>query len=223
MKKKFVIAGSFLLSIIVLQSCGNNSSSTTDTTTDTSVAKTNEGMTKKSMETSDLMNNELMEAMHKSMMEIKMTGDFDVDFANTMIQHHQEAIDMSEVELAKGNDPQVKSWAQNIITAQKKEIDQLQQIVKNHKSSGKEMEGNHNELKGSMDKMMNDMMAMKMTGNIDKDFITMMIMHHESAVTMAKAELSKGENAGLKKMAQKIIEDQSAEIKEFKNWLDKNK
>ena len=219
MKKTFLMAGAFILGTFIFQSCGNDNSTTDETKMDSTMTTQN----KDTMTTNDPVNNDLMTAMHKSMQEMKMTGDFDQDFANTMISHHQEAIDMSEVEMSKGTDSQVKGWAQNIITAQKAEIDHLQQVVKNYKSSGKAMEEDHNELKGSMDKMMNDMMAMKMTGNLDNDFVTMMIMHHESAVTMANAELSKGKNAELKKMAQKIVKDQTAEIKEFQNWLNKNK
>ncbi len=213
------MAGSFILGTVVFQSCGNRDSTNANANKDTTITT----QTKDSMTTNNPGNNDLMAAMHKSMQEMKMTGDFDVDFANTMSTHHQEAIDMSEVELAKGNDSQVKGWAQNIITAQKAEIDQLQQVIKNYSSSGKAMEGDHNELKGAMDKMMNEMMTMKMTGNTDKDFVMMMVMHHETAMGMAKTEISKGKNAELKKMAQKIVEDQSKEIDEFRNWLDKNK
>lgn len=58
-----------------------------------------------------------------------------------------------------------------------------------------------------------------MTGNTHKDFVMMMIPHHESAVTMAEDELSYGKQPELKKMAQKMIADQSKEITEFKAWL----
>lgn len=218
MKKSIVIIGSFILGIVVFQSCGNNNSTNTDTKTDTSTTQTKDNMT-----TTNPMNNDMMNAMHKSMKEMKMTGDFDEDFANTMIQHHQEAIDMSEVEVAKGNDAQVKGWAGNIITAQKAEIGQFQQVLKNYKSSGQKMGENHNELKEAMDKMMNDMMTMKMMGKMDQDFVMMMVKHHETAITMAKDEISKGKNSELKKMAQKIVEDQGKEIKEFQTWLDRNK
>ena len=60
---------------------------------------------------------------------------------------------------------------------------------------------------------------MKMSGDADKDFVMMMIPHHESAVTMAEDEISHGKEYELKKLAQKIIADQNKEIKEFKDWL----
>ena len=164
---------------------------------------------------------ESMNGMMASMNAMKMTGDFDLDFANMMIMHHQAAIDMSEIELTKGSDAQVKTWAQNIITAQKAEIGQMQALAKNIKvpEMKKESGEMHNELGETMKMMMAKTRAMTMSGNTDKDFVMMMIPHHESAVTMAEDEISHGKHYELKKMAQKIIADQNKEIKDFNAWL----
>ena len=56
---------------------------------------------------------------------------------------------------------------------------------------------------------------MQMTKDTDQDFARMMIFHHESAVKMAKAELSNGMNNELKTMAKNIIADQAKEIGEM--------
>lgn len=55
-------------------------------------------------------------------MQQPMTGDADRDFAAMMIAHHQGAIDMANVELRYGKDPQLRELAQDIIQAQEKEI-----------------------------------------------------------------------------------------------------
>lgn len=72
---------------------------------------------------------EMMNA-HKKMMDgmtaMKSTGDPDKDFAMMMVPHHQGAIDMAEVELKYGKDPQLKKMAQEIIEAQKKEIEEFE-------------------------------------------------------------------------------------------------
>lgn len=55
-------------------------------------------------------------------------------------------------------------------------------------------------------------MAIKPTGNVDKDFAAMMIPHHQGAIDMAKAELQYGTNEQLRRIAQEIIVDQQQEI-----------
>lgn len=53
------------------------------------------------------------------------TGDADKDFVARMIPHHQGAIDMAEVELKYGKDPQLRKLASDIVKAQRKEIDTM--------------------------------------------------------------------------------------------------
>jgi len=67
-------------------------------------------------------------------------------------------------------------------------------------------------------RMMHDMDAVKPTGDADKDFIMMMIPHHQGAIDMAKVELQYGRDAMLKAMAQDIITSQQREIEEMKKW-----
>ncbi|MBL8696991.1 MAG: DUF305 domain-containing protein [Alphaproteobacteria bacterium] len=68
------------------------------------------------------------ERMHKDM-AIRFTGDADKDFAAGMIPHHQGAIDMAKVVLAHGKDPEIRKLAEDIISAQEKEIAQLKAIL----------------------------------------------------------------------------------------------
>ncbi|MEO7922206.1 MAG: DUF305 domain-containing protein [Chitinophagaceae bacterium] len=220
MKSSILITATLFTAGFLLQSCGNENNNSVKTDTDTTMSNMEH---KDNMDMKN-MNNEMMESMNGMMTKMdamKMTGDFDLDFANMMIMHHQAAIDMSAVELAKGSDAQIKSWAQNIITAQKAEIGQMQALIKNYKMPEMKKENSemHNELGETMKTMMDKMKAMTMSGNTDKDFLMMMVPHHESAVTMAEDEISHGKNYELKKLAQKIVEDQNKEIKEFNDWL----
>jgi uncharacterized protein (DUF305 family) len=72
-------------------------------------------------------------------------------------------------------------------------------------------------------KGMKDMGAMKSSGNTDHDFAMMMKMHHQSALDMAEVELQQGKDPKMRSMAKKIIEAQKKEIKEFDQWLAKQK
>ncbi|MGE3770439.1 MAG: DUF305 domain-containing protein [Bdellovibrionales bacterium] len=65
---------------------------------------------------------DVMNDMHKAMAAVKPTGDPDIDFAAGMVPHHQGAIDMAEVLLAKGDDPKLRRLAREIIVAQRREI-----------------------------------------------------------------------------------------------------
>jgi uncharacterized protein (DUF305 family) len=59
------------------------------------------------------------------MQKMPMSGDTDKDFAAMMKIHHQQALNMAELELANGKSPELKAMATQIIVAQKKEIAQF--------------------------------------------------------------------------------------------------
>jgi uncharacterized protein (DUF305 family) len=63
----------------------------------------------------------------------------------------------------------------------------------------------------AMKKMMNDM-AVKPTGDVDVDFVAMMVPHHQGAIDMAIAVLRYGRNAQIRRLAQEIIVTQQQEI-----------
>ncbi len=69
--------------------------------------------------------------------------------------------------------------------------------------------------------MMRDMDA-KPSGDADRDFVTMMLPHHQGAVDMAKIELQYGKDPKLRAMAAGVIEAQEAEIAGMKSWQAKH-
>ena len=71
----------------------------------------------------------MMGNMNEKMSAMPMSGNTDVDFAAMMRVHHQGAIDMAEAELKTGKNARMRTMAKNIISAQKKEIKQLEKFL----------------------------------------------------------------------------------------------
>jgi hypothetical protein len=80
------------------------------------------------------------------------------------------------------------------------------------RSYGSEEQQFLSENEAAMKKMMADM-TIKPTGDVDRDFVAMMVPHHQGAVDMAKAELKYGHNEQLRRLAQQIVTMQQQEIK----------
>ena len=169
--------------------------------------------------------NLMMDTMHAIMgrMEsIKMTNDPEIDFATMMMMHHEGAINMANVELKSGSNDSLKRTAQKIITEQQTEIQQFETILSTLTVDNVDMEYMMEQMDG-MKKMDKAIDVELITGNIDNDFATLMIWHHQSAIDDASGYLHHGNNAELKIMANNIIEAQTMEIGELAVWLKVNK
>jgi uncharacterized protein (DUF305 family) len=109
----------------------------------------------------------------------------DERFIDAMVPYHQGAIDMANVALENAEHPEIQQLAQNIISAQEAEIDELKAIKqREYGTSEGPTETSPEEMK-----MMGVMAAPKDLANeqpFDKAFIDAMIPHHQSAIDMAQ-------------------------------------
>lgn len=166
--------------------------------------------------------NEMHESMRIMMLQMhstKQTGNNNVDYATLMLAHHKAAVEMSKLEVVKGNNEEMKAFAQKVIDDQNKEIAMMQDfIAKAPSTASSNSEAFQKALSQSMMAMMKD--SLKNYNDIDKDFAAQMIPHHQSAVDMAEAYLQYGSDPSLKTLSQNIVDSQTKEIDWLKQWLD---
>jgi len=148
------------------------------------------------------------------------TNEADIMFATMMIEHHRQAIEMSDAVLTKEDvDPRVTSLAEDIKAAQQPEIDLLEGWLEEWGAdSGTGMDGmDHGD--GMMtEEDMQDLEAA--TGpDASRLFLEQMIEHHNGAITMAQDQVDDGQNPDAVALAQKIVDDQSAEIETMEDIL----
>lgn len=142
----------------------------------------------------------------------------DVAFAQMMIPHHMQAVEMSDIMLAKAElPPAITSLATRIKAAQGPEIETMTGWLKSW-NQPTQMPPGH-----SMPGMMGDDDISKLKAAQGTEaarlFLNQMIAHHEGAVTMARTETSDGKNSDAVALSKAIVTAQEAEIKEMKDLL----
>jgi uncharacterized protein (DUF305 family) len=142
----------------------------------------------------------------------------DVMFAQMMIPHHRQAVEMAGLAPSRASSAQVKTLAAGIEKAQAPEIAKMTGWLRAWGAPAA-MTGMHHDMPGIMsDKDMTSLKALKGAA-FDKAFLRMMIEHHRGAVTMARAEDRSGQNADAKALAASIVRTQSAEIATMRDLL----
>lgn len=150
-------------------------------------------------------------------------NDADVAFASMMIPHHQQAIEMSDMILAKdGIDAPVTDLAQQIKDAQAPEIAQMQGWLAGWGAnpSPSDMSDMDHGGDGTMSQADMDALDQATGSDAARLFLTGMVKHHQGAITMAQEEVANGENPDAKKLAESIITTQQAEIEEINTLLE---
>ncbi|WP_141576737.1 DUF305 domain-containing protein [Actinomadura sp. WMMA1423] len=145
-------------------------------------------------------------------------NDQDVMFAQMMIPHHRQAVEMADLAAARASSAEVRSLAAQIKRAQAPEIEQLGGWLKGWGASvpapGTTGMGgmHHGGTSGMMsERDMKELAAAKGRA-FDRAFLEMMIEHHEGAVAMARTEESAGRSPEARRMAGSIVSSQTAEI-----------
>lgn len=209
MNKKVLVAGISAVAVLTAAACGDSSSETATSPNGSSV-------------TSVITASAEEDAAHNQA---------DVMFAQMMIPHHEQAIEMSDIILAKNAIPEpVMGLAEQIKAAQGPEIEQLRAWLEQWDASAMP-DGDHN--MPDMDGQLPDMHEMEgMLSEQDLQqlsdaegteaarlFLTQMIAHHEGAVSMAETEIDDGQFPDAVAMALTIVETQQDEIDTMRELL----
>lgn len=153
-----------------------------------------------------------MPGTEHDMSKMDEAGPYDALFIDSMIMHHQGAIEMANQALDEATKPEIKALAEAIIKAQEAEIAQLQEWRKDWYPDQAPTAG-----------MGMDMGTMEVSSDsskpFDQRFIEAMIPHHEGAIAMAKDAQQRAEHQEIKTLSGEIITAQEGEITQMQQWL----
>jgi uncharacterized protein (DUF305 family) len=154
----------------------------------------------------------------------------DVAFAQMMIPHHQQAVEMADLALEQAQSPEVLALAQQIQGAQQPEIDEMTTWLQDWGApvptseaavdhSGHDM-GGMGAGTGMMSAEQMDDLAAASGAEFDQMWLDMMIVHHEGAIAMSRQVLDTTSDPRVERMAQAIIDGQTAEIATMQQLID---
>lgn len=141
-------------------------------------------------------------------------------FVTMMIPHHQQAIDMADIVLAKTDvAPQVTALAQQIKDAQGPEIETMRGWLQDWGVDYDDSMGGMGHGDGMMSD--DDMTALEDASGPEASrlFLEQMIVHHQGAIEMAEMALESAQNPDVTALATQVIEDQTAEIATMQDLL----
>jgi uncharacterized protein (DUF305 family) len=162
-------------------------------------------------------------------------NDADIRFAQMMIPHHRQAVEMAEIAVDRAENPDVKALAEQIQGAQDPEIETMTGFLEAwgadvpaddgmagmNGMAGMDHSGmdGMSEMSGMMTPDQMDQMRNATGAGFDTMFLEMMIVHHEGAVADAQRELDEGASPQAKERANQIIAAQTAEIDQMRQML----
>lgn len=162
-----------------------------------------------------------MNTMMEKIYNIKMSGDFDKDYVAIMKEFQQGGIDLSKVYEMSGEDPKLLEHARVSAVVLKENQKQLKEFYNKDitTTSGK---SEHHDLMFTLNRMMKEIKEKGHSGNLNNDYVAIMVAYNWAHSEMAKAELAHGRDSELKTKATEIIEEFSCHHNDLVDWLNKN-
>jgi uncharacterized protein (DUF305 family) len=149
-------------------------------------------------------------------------GPADIRFVEMMVPHHEQAVEMAALAPTRATSDKVKGLADRIGAAQTAEIKQMRSWLRQHIRSvhGHGSAAGHSmNMPGMATPQQMDQLKNSTGQGFDRLFLTLMITHHQGALTMAHEELTKGTDVLIQEMAQEVVVTQTAEINRMRTLL----
>lgn len=145
----------------------------------------------------------------------------DFAYIRMMIEHHRQALVMTDLAPDRAKSSKIKRLAERISAGQKPEIEAMKGWLKTNGGTKDQGGGapdhagghGHGSMSGMATEKQLDQLRAADGADFDKLFLKLMITHHSGAVSMATDVLSKGNNLRVEEMADDVISQQSAEIR----------
>lgn len=160
---------------------------------------------------------------------VTQATEFDRQFIDMMVPHHQSATEMAKLALTRSTRPEIKTLAQAIISAQEGEIAQMKGWRKQWYGSDQTpamdkmpmlpgMGDGMGHGGGATMDMTKDMATLRTADPFDRQFIDAMRDHHRLAIEAGRLAQTQGKRTEIRDLGTRIIADQQREIDQMNEW-----
>jgi uncharacterized protein (DUF305 family) len=145
----------------------------------------------------------------------------DVAYARMMIEHHSQALEMTELAPQRAESTKVERLAERIAAGQAPEIKAMQGWLKTYgrTETGEGHAHEHAAMPGMATSAQLEKLRTARGKAFDQLFLTLMVTHHEGAITMATDVKAQGNNIRIEEMADDVIAQQTSEITRMRDML----
>lgn len=144
-------------------------------------------------------------------------ADYDLQFIDTIMQHHEMAVQMGQMAAAEASDAKLKEFGRKVAEDQAKDIERLRSW--REQWYGHAPKAVNTQLAGGESLNMKMSHSDAASGHeLDMRFIDMMIPHHQGAIAMSREALTRAQRPELKQLAQETIAKQEKEIADLQAW-----
>jgi uncharacterized protein (DUF305 family) len=145
----------------------------------------------------------------------------DVSYARMMIQHHAQALEMTDLVPDRAESSKIVKLAERIAAAQRPEIEAMKGWLKSHDKA--ERDDGHGHDHATMPGMATQAQLEQLRAAdgkaFDQLFLTLMITHHQGAVTMSTELKGQGNNIRMEEMADDVVAQQTSEIGRMRDLM----